>query len=742
MNKTKIKIDRIMFPKNTKKTNPGDYCIFTAKVEQHIEGDKPILHETYKTMTLKGVVPSIKAGDVYIAHYNNPETNNYGTSYSLVMITTEIDRTDKKQVQDYLKMLCGDQIAKELIKLNDPIGMIERRETENLLKIKGIGKKKLDSIYDNIEQTTDYSGALAALEPLGLTKQLIINICTAYGSPETAIQICKTKPYDLVKKVKGISFSKADEIARKCALNMTSDSRLECLIYVILNENGQGGRSYLHANQLIALISDVMRVDMEQLNRVVAKMYADKTIILTTKGQHIGLTQYFELEKQICEELMRLVDAKTRIKTPGNWRETVKKLEERQKWTHTDEQLLGIETTLKNNVVIVTGKAGTGKSTITNAMLEILDDYDAKLTCLSAKASQRIEEVTGRSASTIHRLLKIGVPGLGGAMKPEPILTDILIVDESSMVNGELFLKLLKNTPDGTKVIILGDDGQLQAIGDCAVLSDLLTTSKIPIIRLNKIHRQAQKSAIVTKSIAIRNQEEIYPRGYEGHMTLGELQDLELFIQKEKEGLIQHVINSFKKELEKNNGNVLEVQVITPMKKRGNLCTYKLNKELQKIYNSCTSEYYEDENVRIYVGDKVINTKNNYKIKNTEGEITPIFNGNIGIVKDITENTIVVDFNGEDIVFKGSVRQSLNLAYAITTHSSQGSQWESVIVAIDSGAWLLLTVEMLYTAITRASKHCVLIAEDKAVAHAIKTVEQKTKQTYLSKFLEFYKKRN
>lgn len=746
MNKTKIEIDKILFPKNCYKTQSGDFAIFTAKVIEHMDGEFPQLHERYRTITLKGVVPSIKKGNVLIAYYDRPEVTNFGTSYKLTMLINEIDKEDKTQVKDYLTMICGATLTKELMKLDDPIGLLEKRDTETLLKVKGIGIKKLEHIYDAVAENVDYSSALGKLEPLGLTKDLIIKICKAYGSTESAIEVCTKRPYDLVKKVRGISFSKADDIARKCALDMNSDERLECLIYVILEDSGKNGKTFLYSTQLTSLVHEIMFADFLQLNKVICKMRDEKTLILVDNGNQIALTYYFDLERQICAELRRIAVAETHIKIPNNWSDIVKNLEQEQGWEHTDEQWNGIETVLNKNVTVVTGKAGTGKSTVTNAMTRVLEDYVIRLTCLSAKASDRISQVTGLPASTIHRLLNLGITSNKdegyGSNEIKEIDADIVIVDESSMVNGELFLKLLKAIRSGCKLIVLGDDGQLQAIGDCSVFSDLLTTEKIPVIKLNKIHRQAQKSAITTKSIAIRNQERIYPRGFVGHTILGELQDLELYIQKEKDGLHQQVIESFKNELIKNNNNVLEVQVIVPMKNRGDLSTQALNTSLQRVYNKEVGKsnvvfWTKEDGTKLYVGDKVINTKNNYKSKNSNGDECPVYNGSIGIITKISKDGVVVQFDGFDIVFNKSIVESLSLAYAITVHSSQGSQWDSVIVALDASAWLLLTVEMLYTAITRASKHCVLIAEDKAINHALKTVEQKTKQTYLSRFLTF-----
>ncbi|GAA0092968.1 ATP-dependent RecD-like DNA helicase [Paraclostridium bifermentans] len=734
--KSKIRVNRIMYPKGLKKTIAGEFTIFTAEVVEHLEGDEPIINETYGTITLKGITPILKIGDEVTVTYGNEETNNFGTSYELKMVNRDLDMTDPKQIEAYLKLICGDAIAKELLKLENPLDIIKRQDSETLLKVKGIGQKKLDLIYRNMAENLDFSIAFAELCPLGLTQNLVVKICKAYGGQETAIEICKTNPYDLVKRVKGISFIGADEIAKKCGLDMNSLERAESIVTHILLSSGSTGKTFLTSGQFIKQINELANIDFTKIQEAVSKLEQNGTVKII--GNELCLTRYFNLEKSISEELARLATAPSNVEVPANWKAIVENLEDRQGWKHTEEQMVGIESVLFNNVVVITGKAGSGKSTITNAMCEILDDYSIAMTCLSAKASQRMTEVTKRPASTIHRLLGLG---LGNEQRVMTLFEDIIIIDESSMVNGELFLMLLRAIRNGSKVVILGDDGQLQAIGDCAVFSDLLTTDKIPVIKLSKIHRQAQKSAIITKSIDIRNQIEIYPRYFEGHLVLGELKDLEIYIQQEKEGLDNVVVREFFKRLEIHQ-NILEVQIITAVKARGNLSTKNLNELIQKKYNKNASiagsmSYTTKDGVTIYVGDKVINTKNNYKTRDVDLEEYPIFNGNIGIVEDIIDETIYVRFNDRIIMISNKDRDALNLAYAITVHSSQGSQWESVISAFDTSMWMLLNVEMLYTALTRASKHQTLIAEDRAIRHAIKTVEQKTKQTYLSRFLMY-----
>lgn len=739
--RSKIRIKRIMYPKNTTKTQAGEFSIFSAELLEHLEGEYPILHKYFNTITFKGITPSITEGNEFIVIYDNKETNNFGTSYELITLTKEFDKNNKKEVKEFLELVCGKTIANELIKYDDAIGMLERKETDKLLEIKGIGEKKLAIIYKNMAEMMDYSKAYTRLMKYGLSKKMILKICKAYGSSESAIEKCENNPYDLVKKVSGISFVTADEIARKCNLPMYSESRIECAINFVLSENGQNGRSYLTSNQFLEVINNLITVDFDKLKKVINRLVKENKIILLGNGE-ISLPYYFNLEKSIATELKRIATAESKIEVPQNWRETVKQLEKEQGWEHTDEQWKGIESALFNNIAIITGQAGTGKSTVTNAMCYVLDKYDIRMTCLSAKASQRITEVTGRYASTIHKLLGLRKDKISPS-DIQPLYADIVIIDESSMVSGELFLLLLTAIPNGAKLIILGDNGQLQAIGDCSVFNDLLKTNTdlLPITRLTKIHRQAQASAIITKSIDVRNQLPLYPKGFTGYSKLGELQDLELFIESKKDNLMSILLEQFFKNYEEID-NILEIQIITAMKNRGNLCTKNINSIIQELYNENKQredrkEFVTSAGVLILENDKVINTKNNYHTVNIDDEECPIYNGNIGIVKEIKDDIIIVNFNGTLVKVKGKDRNALNLAYAITTHSSQGSQWERTICAFDTSMWILLNVEMLYTAMTRASKHCVVVAEDNAIKKAIKTVEQNTKQTYLNRFLQY-----
>lgn len=721
-------VQRIMYPKNVRTTNPGDFAIVSIKPIELLEGPQYKVHESYNTFSIKGNLIKLSIGDEVIMTLTNEEVNKFGVSYEVQNIGFEFDRTNKKEVLNFLKQIIGNQIAERLVEyFEDPIKAIENRNSEDLLKVKGIGEATLEKLYKSIDDNRDYASAYGILCPLGISKNLIKKVAEQLTGPDAAIDLFLNNPYRLCSLIKGIGFKMADEIAIKVNPELLySDYRLEAAVLHFLETAGESGKTYLTWQQLYNELRQIMNWSTDKIVKVIQNFISNNTIYLSPQGDKFALMYYVELEQNIAEELLRIRDASLSIDKPENWKEVVKAIEFGQGWEYTDEQMDGIEALLDNNLVVITGYGGTGKTTVTNAVCQILNKYAIKQCALAAKAAQRIQEVTGLDASTIHRLLG----------NDEEYYADILIVDECSMINGELFLKLLRATQDGTKVILLGDIGQLQAIGSCNVFADILASQKIKHVKLTKIHRQAAKSAIITKSIDIRHQKMPYEKGFSGHKVLGELQDLELFISQSNEELQQIVLQEFLKDYEELNKNVLELQIITPMKSRGKLCTKELNNLIQSHIVKPFGNTYDRKDFKIYVGDKVINTKNNYNSLTVTGEVCPVFNGNIGIVKAITEDSIIVNFPAiGELELKNDERDFLNLAYAITIHSSQGSQWKRVISCMDSSAYIMLTTELLYTAITRAEKHCKLIAEDKAVRKAVKTIEQNKKQTLLSDFI-------
>jgi len=394
----------------------------------------------------------------------------------------------------------------------------------------------------------------------------------------------------------------------------------------------------------------------------------------------------------------------------------------------------------RNGSIFITGNCG--KTATLNGIVNVFKDYIMSACALSGKASVRITEATGLNASTIHRLLGYS-HGEFTYNEENPLDTDVVAIDETTMVNGDIFLSLLKAIPNGAKLIIVGDIKQLTPIGNCQVFSDILNSNLIPNITLTKIHRQASLSGIIVTSIKISEQEQIFKSNFEGSSILGELQDMELDIYKTDESPSDRVIKHFLKHYEANK-DIMETQILSPMRLKGDLSTYNLNNKIQSIINPVSdSDIFievkvdKDKSYKIKLGDKVINTKNNYKSVNIDGLIVPIFNGNMGIVKEIDNGVCVVDFIGIGmIVLDRAGVKKLELAYVCTIHKSMGSGFNTAIVCIESSAYVLLNAELLYTGVTRAKKYCVLVGQNSAIRTAIKTREIKKKQTYLKGFLQ------
>jgi exodeoxyribonuclease V alpha subunit len=370
-------------------------------------------------------------------------------------------------------------------------------------------------------------------------------------------------------------------------------------------------------------------------------------------------------------------------------------------------------------------------------------------------------EITNISGYTIHRLLGF-IPGQGFQFnKNNPLYEDIIIVDEVSMIGGYLFYSLIQAVKNGAKLVMLADIGQLESIGVLNVASDIINSGKTPVVRLDKIHRQAQKSAIITESIKVRNGVQLCDNSFSDKEIRGELQDLELDIYLNKDKTAQKVIEKFKENLPKVN-NIMDIQVILPMKTNGKSSTFNINQELQNIYNPYYPSMKEIEishsknlSYKLRINDKVMNTRNNYKtvkynpysedeedLFNSDDDyqvFTPIFNGNLGIIKGIYSTYMIIDFYtiGEIIVPQKHWKY-IELGYAATCHKFQGSQSPIVIIGLDFNAYMLLTKEWVYTALTRAQEYCVLCAENKALRYAISHNGVSNKKTHLKDMLENY----
>ena len=395
----------------------------------------------------------------------------------------------------------------------------------------------------------------------------------------------------------------------------------------------------------------------------------------------------------------------------------------------------------RNDKIFITGNCG--KSSVVAGILEVLKNYSFAQAALSGRAASRLSEITETEGYTIHRLLGFPKGEKNGFTYHEdnPLSQDIIIIDEISMIDGFLFYNLLRAIKSGAKVFLLGDPAQLESIGCASVAFDMICSNEIPTITLTQIHRQAAKSAIITESIKVRNGTQLVEKDWVGTETRGELQDLTFNCYSDASNTYYEIMKTFAIDMATENFHILNTQIIAPIKSRGNACTYEINNAIQELYNpedtkkKNTTIYSQGKPYILREGDKVINVVNNYKTE------PPIYNGNIGIIQkfDVNEDgdeIMIVDFVGiGEVVLLKEFWSNIELAYAITTHKSQGSEFPHVIFGFDFSSYSLLSREMVYTGITRAKKKCTLIAQTGALRMAVSKAGVNIKQTHLQQCL-------
>lgn len=758
-------LDRIIFPKYVKKVESGEFAIFNTIVTKRLENCEEDLY----TIKLKGNVCTLEYGTTYKVFCKLADVHEiYGATYELVYISKCIDISSKDKQKEFLKNVLNETLVDRLFdKYNDVIKLLEDRDVKSLMSIKGIGNQVALKMIDEYEESKDYSSIYMELGQLGLTHTFIKKLVDFYNSPDTVIDKVRNDPYDLVR-VDGVGFKRADEVACKVGIGQYDIRRIKGFLLHHLSEQGETGKSYLNYQELMKALYDTLGFVPEEIVSTTAKMMIEnEDVVVLDNGSKIALKRFYDLENNITQELIRLQigrievvenkpDASDELVTHqdyipksfniSNWERIVEKVEEKQGFSFTDEQKSAIKLSLDNYVMALTGLAGAAKTSTANGICSLYDNYNIIACALSGKASVRITEATGLPASTIHRALGYQ-NGKFIFNKENKLAVDIVLIDEATMINGTLFLSLLEAIPTGAKVIIMGDVQQLTPIGNCQVFADILDSNVLPIVKLTKPHRQALMSGIIPTSIKVANQEPIFSNSFEGNEILGELKDMELDVTSVKESICDKMIKHFQSEIKKLN-DIMEVQVCVPMRLRGELSCYNLNTKIQSIYNPkfndgkeivipLEKKNEEQKKYVIRVGDKVLNTKNNYKCINADGNTTPVFNGNIGIVKSIEDDGYcTIDFVGiGEVIFSKSDSKYLELAYACTVHKMQGSGFTSTIVGMDSSSYIMNNSELLYTAITRAKKYCVLVGNNYSINKAIQTKEVKTKQTFLKDML-------
>nr|DAS29347.1 MAG TPA: ATP dependent DNA helicase [Caudoviricetes sp.] len=765
--KIQARMNRILFPKYPDVLGEGgnNFGIVSWNPIDVIEGEPHI--DSWGTIVVKGnYEEKIEYADDYIIIAKEVHSQDRGLQYELLYFAKNLDLSKVKNQKAFLKTFLSDIQIKEMYKvLDNPLEVIKEHDIESLKKVHGVGDYIANCIIERFEENRDNCEMYIELDKYGLTPKFIQKLVKKYSNPQKVIEIVKNNPYQLSFDVEGIGFKTADDIALKGGIKRTDPDRIKGYINYILNEQAQEGNSFITSGELTSFIfeefggkENILEVYKDENDNIIGnnineaiKGLKDNGIIQIEENEsksqrRVYLTKYYRLEEEIAKHLKRIAKAENKFKY-DDWEEILKQQEIKQGWTFTEEQRAGIKLGLDKQVCFITGGAGTGKSSLVSGILESLKNYTFAQTALAGKASARLQEVTGEEGYTIHRLLGFKPPYGFAFNENDPLTYDIIILDEISLVGGEIFLSLLKAIPNGTKLIILGDMGQLPSIGCMNLAFDLYNSNFITTIELTKVHRQAQKSGIITDSLKLRNQIPVLDKNFVGEVVHGELQDMYYDISDTTENTRSKVMKWFKEKYDSEIvKNIMDIQILCPCKDRGDSSVFNLNLDVQNYINPPSPDKKEivvkqskDKNYTLREGDKVMCIKNNYKVVGEHK--TGVFNGWCGILTEITDygfHKVYIPMIHDTMTFSTSdLINGVILGYASTVHKYQGSSARIIIGAFDNTTPpMMRTKELLYTLWTRAEKECITVAQNTALYNATKTSGVINKNTFLVELLD------
>ncbi|MCR5667420.1 MAG: AAA family ATPase, partial [Lachnospiraceae bacterium] len=585
----------------------------------------------------------------------------------------------------------------------------------------------------------DLRDAMVFLGKYGISTSLAVKIYNHYGP--TLYKIIEENPYRMAEEVRGIGFKIADEIATRVGIHTDSDFRIQSGLIYTLNMASASGNTYLPREMLVRTCANLLGVKPEYIEPHVDNLEVDRKLII--REGEVYTRSFYKMEEQSADMLLQL--CRQYEVTDGELATDIARIEEEEEIQLDEKQCLAIETAARNGIMVLTGGPGTGKTTTIRAMIRYFENenMDIMLAAPTGRATKRMSETTGYEARTIHRMLEVSggmmddneLPGEHRSMfaknNDNPLEADVFIIDEVSMVDIPLFHALLKAIPEGAKLILVGDVNQLPSVGPGNVLRDIIESEKIPVVVLDKIFRQASESDIVVNAHKINN----------GEMVSLDNNSKDFFFLKRNRGdiIISVMLSVILKKLPPYVGTEpKEIQVLTPTRK-GILGVDKLNEVLQENLNPPDEHKAEVQSGdRIFrEGDKVMQIKNNYQMEwEVPGKYNipldsglGVFNGDTGYIKRIDSfaKLLIVEYDeGRCVKYPLNGLDELELAYAITIHKSQGSEYPAVVIPLIQGPTKLMNRNLLYTAVTRAKKCVMLIGDDQVFQNMIgNTTEQR-----------------
>ena len=701
-------------------------------------------------VTCVGMCKGLGQGENISAEGEYIEHPVYGRQFKIQTYET-VAPTDRAGMERYLGSGAirgvGEALAARIVKkFGDDTFQIIEEEPERLAEVKGISERKAQEIAVQMEEKKDLREALVYLQQYGISNTLAVKIYNTYGMEMYSVM--RENPYRLAEDVSGVGFRIADEIAGRIGIHTDSDYRIRSgILYTLLQAVGEG-HCFLPLELLLRRASELLGVSEENIRPQVDNLIMDRKLV--AKGDAVFAAAYYYAELN-CANMLRnlnipMLEAENLPAQDMAIRKRLERMAENLSMELDELQLKAVEESIKNGLFILSGGPGTGKTTTINMIIRYFESegMDIFLAAPTGRAAKRMTEATGFEAKTIHRLLE-----LNSALSDDdtrranfernqenPLEADVVIIDEMSMVDIQLFQALLKAILPGTRLILVGDVDQLPSVGPGQVLRDLMNSEAFPMVTLEKIFRQAGESDIVVNAHRINKGEQIALDNKSRDFFLLERNDVNV--------IYKHMIQLIREMLPKYvNATPFDIQVLTPMRK-GSLGCETLNGILQRYLNPADPHKKEHSygNTVFREGDKVMQIKNNYQL---EWEIVGrynipidkgmgVFNGDMGRVLEINEtmSTLLVEFDdGRRVNYPFSGLEELELSYAITIHKSQGSEYPAVILPLLGGPRMLFNRNLLYTGITRARNCVTILGSSETVRNMIDNVSENRRYTAL-----------